>query len=173
MQEIWKNIKETKNMYQISNLGRIRSKDRKIYYKNGKIVKRKGKILKQFNDKDGYKNITICDKHFKLHRLVAQYFLENKNNFPIVNHKDKNVSNNCVNNLEWCTYSYNNTYAGARDIQKKKVLQYDLKGNLIKEWESVLLASKCVNTSAGNISECCRGKHKHIKKYIWKFKEDL
>jgi hypothetical protein len=169
--EVWKDIKETNNMYQISNLGRIRSLDRTIKYKNGKIIFKKGKIMKPHNDKDGYKIIFInpLNKHFKIHRLVAQYFLENKENLPIVNHKDKNVANNNVDNLEWCTYSYNNTYEGARDSQKKKILQYDLQGNFIKEWESVSSASKNVNTSAGNITECCKGKHKYAYGYKWKY----
>lgn len=170
--EIWADIKELNNQYQISNLGRVRGKDRKIKYKNGKIIYKKSKILSPHNDKDGYKIINIQNKHFRIHRLVAQYFLYNKENFPIVNHKDKNVANNKADNLEWCTYSYNNTYDGAKDKQKKKVLQYDLQGNFIKEWESITSASNYVNTSAGNITECCKGRHKHIKKYIWRYKEN-
>ena len=173
--EEWKDIEETNNQYQISNLGRIKSKARTLEYKNGKKVRRKERILKSFNDKDGYKNIFIhpVKKHFKIHRLVAKYFLPNEDNYPIVNHKDRDPSNNNVSNLEWCTYSYNNTYAGARDTQKKKILQFDLDGNFIKEWESISLAARYVDTSVGNISECCNGKHKHIKKYIWKFKGDV
>lgn len=173
--EEWKDIKETNNQYQISNFGRIKSKARTIIYKNGKVINKKEKIMKPFDDKDGYKNIFIhpMKKHFKIHRLVAEYFLLNENNYPLVNHKDKNPSNNKVDNLEWCTYNYNNTYAGARDTQKKRILQFDLDGNLIKEWESISLAAQSVDTSAGNITECCKGNHKHIKNYIWKFKGDV
>ena len=50
-------------------------------------------------------------KTFAVHRLVAELFIPNPNNYPIVNHKDENKLNNDVSNLEWCTYSYNSKYS--------------------------------------------------------------
>ena len=108
MKEVWKDIKDYEGKYQISNLGRVRS----LIYKNnanGKIYSRI-KILKAFKDNKGYKRIYLKmwkRKNAQIHRLVAQAFIENPNNKPQINHKDKNKENNNVNNLEWVTNSEN------------------------------------------------------------------
>ena len=105
MKEVWKYIKDY-SKYEVSNLGRIRN--RKNY-----------KVLRTVFDKLGYERITLpSDKNgnieiLSVHRLVAKAFIPNPDNFPCVNHKDENPSNNCVDNLEWCTYSYNTNYGTA------------------------------------------------------------
>lgn len=69
--------------------------------------------LKPTKNKNGYETIRLGGRKYplqKVYRLVAQYFLPNQDNLPIINHKDENPSNNCVDNLEWCTVQYNNTY---------------------------------------------------------------
>ena len=100
MKEIWKNIPEYVGIYEISNLGNIRS----VYNNN--------KPLKLSIGKNKYVTVSLyknkIGKTFNVHRLVAQVFIPNPNNLPCVNHKDENRSNNCVDNLEWCTYLYNN-----------------------------------------------------------------
>lgn len=110
MEEIWKDIKEYKNAYQVSNLGNVRSIDRQL--PDGR--KRKGIILKPYVDKDGYKHVTLTQNgkstHYIVHRLVAIAFIENPNKLPIINHKDESKDNNCVNNLEWCNVKYNINY---------------------------------------------------------------
>lgn len=112
-QEVWKDIPDYKNLYQISNFGRVKSLERLIYRKNGNYIV-KEKILKNKTNTKGYLSISMCKngkvKYVMIHRLVAQAFIPNPNNFPCINHKDENKQNNCVENLEWCTYSYNNTY---------------------------------------------------------------
>ena len=103
MEEVWKSIFDYSN-YKISNLGRIRSL-------------KKYKILKQSTNRFGYKSVSLhkfgTSKTFAIHRLVAKAFIPNPNNYPCVNHKDENPSNNCVSNLEWCTYQYNSIYGTA------------------------------------------------------------
>lgn len=102
--EEWKDITGYEGLYQVSNLGRVR---------------RSGKILKGGYNNKGYHTINLCkngiSKSFFVHRLVAIAFIPNPNNFPIVNHKDENPKNNCVDNLEWCTKSYNATYGTAKE----------------------------------------------------------
>ena len=103
MKEIWKDCKGYEGLYQISNLGRVWSIGSQKYLK--------GSI-----DKDGYMCVYLTAKNGKtkmekIHRLVALVFLDNPNNYTQVNHKDKNKQNNCVDNLEWCTAKYNNTYS--------------------------------------------------------------
>lgn len=105
MNEVWKDVVGYEGLYQISNLGNIKSFKR---YKEGKILNPK-------SDKDGYKEIGIRDfngdrKFKRVHRLVAECFLENPNNYEYINHKDNNPANNVVSNLEWCTIEYNNKY---------------------------------------------------------------
>ena len=103
--------------YELSTMGRVKS------------VK-KNKILKPWNDKDGYYRIDLFKngsrKTVRIHVLVATKFLPNEEGLPVINHKDENKHNNCVDNLEWCTVKYNATYgtsiAKRKETCKKKKL---------------------------------------------------
>lgn len=115
MKEIWKDIKGYEKLYQISNIGRVKSLDRilKCRVKN-KIThnrKRLGKILKPRINHKGYICYVLCKngkcKSYIAHRIVAIHFLSNSYNKPEVNHKDGNKQNNKVSNLEWCTTQEN------------------------------------------------------------------
>ena len=100
--ENWKDVPGYEGLYQISNLGNVKS-----LYSN--------KILKPSIDKYGYTRFSATkdkiQKTLIIHRLVAKLFIPNPNNLPQVNHKDGNKKNNCKNNLEWCTDSDNKKYA--------------------------------------------------------------
>ena len=104
MQEVWKEIEGTNGMYQVSNLGNVKSFTR---------IK-KGGLLKFGHFSNGYlfAHIRINGKRrsYLVHRLVASAFLPNPQNLPQVNHKDENKTNNRVDNLEWCTHLYNQNY---------------------------------------------------------------
>lgn len=101
-------------------------------------------------------------KSYILHRLVAKAFLPNPNNYPVINHKDENTHNNRVDNLEWCTQKYNINYGTrtqkAKEKQARKVYQFDLNGNLIKEWLSGNDAIRFYNNY--HINSCLNGKRK-------------
>lgn len=103
LHEVWKPIKGYEGLYEISSLGRVRSLDRLVKGKWGKI-KLTGKILKGVKDKDGYLVITLSkdgkQKTFKIHRLVAIHFIPNPNNYKEINHKDENKENCKYKNLE-------------------------------------------------------------------------
>lgn len=105
MEEIWKDIEGYEGMYMVSSLGRVKTLVGR--YKNVAILKEKYK-------KNGYCSITLYKNKkphtYLVHRLVAQAFIPNPNNYPVVNHKDENKQNNCVENLEWCTQQYNINY---------------------------------------------------------------
>lgn len=115
MEEIWKDIENYNGIYQISNLGNIKSLGRKVIQKNGKVIYLKTRILKPVITKNGYLQ-TILSKSKKterkyVHRLVAQAFIENYNEKLEVNHKDFNRLNNNLNNLECITHAENYKYS--------------------------------------------------------------
>lgn len=117
--EEWKDIRGYENRYQVSSNGRVRSLDRTTIGKNGIVFSYKGKVLKSKVSKTGgYEVVEIYNDGFReiarVHRLVAMEFIPNPLYYPIINHKDGNKLNNCVENLEWCTYKYNSNYSPLR-----------------------------------------------------------
>jgi len=172
--EEWRDIAGYEGLYQISNIGRVKSLDRIIDEKHHV----KERIMKPYKTR-GYYSVHLSKdnikKAFLVHRLVAGAFIENPNNLPYINHKDEGRTNNCVDNLEWCTKLENNIYGTKIERQtakiRKPVLQYDLDGNFMKEWISAIDAEKAIAgkfTSA--IMKCASGKNKTAYGFIWKYK---
>jgi len=108
-QEVWKDIKNYEGIYQVSNLGRVYNCRYNRFLSTP--TNRKKKYVDVVLNKNG------IAKSYKVHRLVAEAFIPNPNNLPFVNHKDENPSNNCVDNLEWCTNEYNLNYGNAHKKQ--------------------------------------------------------
>lgn len=108
--EIWRDIEGYEGKYQISNYGRIKSKKR-LDTKNRPIKER---ILKTSQKYYGYQTVGLTingkTKYYYVHRLVAEAFIPNPNNYNEINHKDENATNNFVGNLEWCNHHYNCLY---------------------------------------------------------------
>ena len=121
--EIWKDIEGYVGLYQVSNLGRVRSLDRTIVYKEGKKHFYKGQILKQCRNKKGYLRVPLSTNDMRktviVHRLVATAFIPNPLSLPQVNHKDGNKANNSALNLEWVTGSENTQHAVKFGLIKK------------------------------------------------------
>jgi hypothetical protein len=113
--EEWRDILEFSGAYQVSSLGRIRSLPRKVDAINrwGNPVKlnRVGGLRKLGSTPNGYQVVGLSKDgkitHYSVHRLVAQAFISNPAAFPITNHKNRNKKDNRVDNLEWCSQSYN------------------------------------------------------------------
>lgn len=178
MEEIWKEIKGHNN-YQISNLGRIKS----LNYKRSQ----KERILKPSIFNNGYYMITLNGKKKLIHRLVAETFIPNPENKPVVNHKDNNKLNNNVENLEWCSHKENTIHAVKIGVYKsrdkmlsvvkpraKTVLQFDLEGNLLNKFYGTIeaeqhLKNNNIKANARNIRKACCGEYKTSSGYVWRY----
>lgn len=176
MEEIWKDIYGYEELYQVSNLGRVKS----LNYNHT----RKEHILKPRKDKDGYLRINLYKdekrKTMFVHRLVAQTFIPNDDLFKTqINHKDENKGNNNINNLEWCDATYNSNY-GTRNERNsksninhpkksKQISQYSLDGVFLKTWESTMQIERETSFAHSFISACCKGKYQKAYGCIWKY----
>lgn len=170
MEEIWKHIEGFN--YEVSNYGRVRRIET-------------GKILKQYENKDGYLRVELRKKgkrkNYRVHRLVATAFISNPENLPQVNHKNEIKADNTVSNLEWCTAKYNNNYgtriekiSGGNHPKAVAIYQYSIDGKLINKFESISVAEKFFNSkTGGHISEVCQGKRKTAYGYIWKYQNTI
>ena len=196
MQEIWKEIKGYEKLYAISNFGNVKSLKKSWITYNYKskthyTITTEERILKPSISKCGYKQINLSKNDKKsgklIHRLVAETFIPNIDNKKCVNHKDGNKLNNNVENLEWCTYKENSIHAWKNNLQKsylkgkygkshnlsKSVIQYDLKGNFIKEWDCISDVTRELKIDSGRITKCCK-KQKYCHSaggYKWEYKK--
>lgn len=123
--EVWKVIEGYNGKYEVYNMGRV-----KTYGKFGKIDKSKVSFIKPSNDGKNYYQVRLTTKgkttHFRLHRLVAEYFLENPNNYPYINHKDGCKSHNWVDNLEYCTPRQNSIHSQETGLQGKRRFTFEM-----------------------------------------------
>ena len=183
-------LKDLKVVIKLAIYGNIKSLKRIVKTgRNGHRVIQES-IIKPRIDKRGYKIVSLRiypQKYFlSLHRLVAETFIPNPNDYPVINHIDGNPSNNNVKNLEWCTQSYNvkcafkcgkakpfiNTYEtrnGKLPCTPIKVLQYSLNNEFIKEYSSIKEASVITKTSSKGISLCCRNLQKTANNFHWRY----
>lgn len=187
MKEEWRTIKGTNDKYSVSNLGNVKRNEHYTIvsptsqHPNGVKAFYKEKQVKGYICNEGYKivylSVDSCKRMVKkVHRLVAEAFIPNPNNFPQINHKDENRLNNSVQNLEWCDAKYNANHGTRKDKLRKvsgiKVAQYDLTGNLIKIWDSISQASKYFGTvTTSNIRRVCKqepGRNTY-KGFIWRY----
>lgn len=164
--EIWKPIEGYEGVYEVSNLGNVKS----LNYARTK----KPNLLTQHADKDGYMKVTLYKKTGNklvfVHRLVAKAFIPNPNNFPLINHKDEIKSNNSVENLEWCTLRYNYDYGTGvqRRTDKLSMRIVAILPDGAKEYyPSQNEAARQLKCSQACISECINGKQHTAQGRVW------
>lgn len=185
--EIWKDVPGYSGLYQVSNLGRVKSIERVDANKH--LVRER--ILKQSNRGNGYNVVVLYSKGHKMfavHRLVALAFIPNLDGLPQVNHKNENKTDNRVENLEWCTARQNANYGTNRarisktrkcskrckeDVERRKrpIVQYDLSGKFIRRYDSISDAKikNGIPVNNGSLNACLKGKQKTAYNYVWKY----
>lgn len=192
MEEIWKNVVDYEGLYEVSNLGQVRSMPRKGTFRDKHI-------LRQAKNNNGYPMVHLFKngkgKAIAVHRIVAKTFLKNPLNKRDVNHIDGNKENNNISNLEWTTHTENMKHARKHNLiaisnnvinqgkkigkkygkkngkkRAKKVIQYK-DNNILNVWNSLTEANKNTNVAISEISRCCNNKKAYAGGYQWSFLE--
>lgn len=168
--EEWRDVVGYEGKYQVSNKGNMRT------FQRDRCMS-----LKQKNTQ-GYMTVMLWNnkkrKDAKVHRLVAEAFIPNPDGLPVVNHKDENPSNNCVENLEWCTQQYNIVYGFA--IQKriksnprvKPVVMLNINGEFEMEFDSSADAARYIGGSGSSVWAVCNNRAKTYKGKVFIYKDE-
>lgn len=159
MKEVWKDIDNYEGIYQVSNLGNVKTLSRQIW--NGKGFRTQcERILKQSDNEWGYNIVTLTKdskrKPYKVHRLVAQAFIPNPENKEQVNHIDGNKKNNNVQNLEWNTRQENITHAYINKLSNNTktsnlIALKDDNDNIISQYSGLTILANTINIDSGKI----------------------
>lgn len=180
---MWKPIQGYEGYYEVSDIGEVRSLDRYVVNTRGKHAGQrrllKGSMMKLTEGKSkreegGYLVVNLRKNHTSwvvpVHVLVARAFIPNPDDMPTVNHKDGNKLNNRVENLEWVSYSENNTHALRTGLRKPRgvaIVQYTLSGEYVSTYKSVTDAARLTGFSRGAISHCLNGRVNTSFGYVW------
>lgn len=174
--EIWKDIENYEGVYQVSDLGVVKSLARTIIYTDGRSRKVEERILKQNNDKDGYKVVCLAKNKSKamnrVHRLVAKAFIPNEDNKPQVNHLNENKHDNRVYNLEWCTSKENINYGTGiekrADKGRKRIMGTHINNGNRIIYKSITESEKD-GFNSRIITEACRNQRNQHFGYKWEY----
>ena len=179
MTEEWKDIQGYEGKYQVSNFGQIRS----LQYKGRKRLL----ILKPVIKATGYLVVSLngCQKH--IHRLVAEAFIPNPHNYPVVDHINTEKSDNSASNLRWCSIkdNVNNPISkelrikmvrhkckgrlGKDSLTHKAVYQFSIAGKFVRRWECMSDACRHYNIDTGSMTRVCQGKCHTAKGFVWRY----
>ena len=162
--EVWRDVVGYEGHYKVSSLGRVYSVPREHISKSGHRHVCEGGIMMPAVIRKGYLRVGLSlrdkQKGHLVHRLVAEAFIPNPNNYPQINHKNSVKDDNRVENLEWCTNSYNYHYGDRIKTFTKSygvpVVQYTKDGQFVREYEYASLAARDTGIDVHNILACAR-----------------
>ena len=172
-EEVWRDVKGYEGLYQVSNMGLVKSLGRKDRF--GRVIKER--ILEPAVTHNGYLRVGLHvdgkRKMLRVHRLVCEAFHENPDNKSEVNHVNEDKTDNRACNLEWSTRTENCNH-GSRNERVAKALskpigQFSLDGKLIKVWQSACEARRQTGFDQGYVGAVARGKFKQAYGFIWKY----
>ena len=168
--EHWKAISGYDGLYEVSDMGRVKSLNYNHTHKE--------KILRPVKGRKGYLQVSLYKdgqiKNWKVHRLVAEAFIPNPQCMETINHLDEVKTNNSASNLEWMSIKDNNNYGThnkrVAESLSKQVKMFDKStGELLASFPSTMEAKRVTGINNCNISQCCNGKRKSAGGYIWRY----
>ena len=170
---LWREVIGYEGLYLVSNEGQIVSLPRKVFNGRGEYI-REGCIMKQSlrgREPMMYSCVELRkdneSKRLAVHRIVAEAFVDNPNDYEFVNHIDHNPLNNHSDNLEWCTQQYNNEYG-----HNKPVKQYTAGGEFIAEYKNITYASQMTGIGRRAINNALTGYTETSGGYIWEYSDN-
>ena len=187
--EIWKDVVGYEGLYQVSNFGRVKHISCVVTTSSNSVRSIKERMIKPRLQNNGYFLVDLYKnnrrKGMLLHRLVAETFIPNPLDLPCVNHKDSNRTNCRVENLEWCTVSYNEKYSydnnnrrdkmnwkhGKDNANSKAVHALNKNGGIVFSFDCIMDAERETGILNSNIVACLKGRHKTAGGYIWIYAE--
>ena len=193
MEEEWRDIAGYEGYYQVSSLGRVMSMERWVQDRLGMKAPYRipPKILKPKRAYNGYLFVHLSKEGhahpYRIHRMVAEAFIPNPDGLPTINHKDENKENNHVDNLEWCSIAYNNSYGTrlqrtATQPHNHAVVMLDMNGKQLRRFQSLNEAARhfiaegisvvSKKVTANNIRMVCQHRHKTAYGYRWEFADE-
>lgn len=181
--ELWKSIEGYDGLYEISTLGRVKRLSRISTDSMGRVMLYKEKLMAvQISKSTGYPYVCLTkdgvSKAYNIHTLIAKAFIPNPDNLPCVNHIDENRSNSVLSNLEWCSYSYNNSYGSANKKRKlslrdtligrhKIIYQFTKTGELLNVFDCGV--AQLEEKLGYSIKDCLIGKCKTANGYVFSY----
>ena len=181
--EEWKPVKGYKGFYEVSNYGRVK---RLPYNSRGKTIGQKrvffrhydGGILKGTVCKNGYRRVTLTkngkNKYYHVHAIVAKAFIPNPKHLPCINHKNEDKTDNRVENLECCSFKYNNEYNGCKERARQTRISKmgrpcratNIKDGSVRDFPSLSEAWRNLGISRSGIYSAVRKACKTCNGYI-------
>lgn len=176
-----KTLNGYEGLYQISNTGKVKSLPKPMTNGKGNYY-RKEKILKPITQDNGYFTVTLYNNKkgviYYIHKLVAETFISNPNNLPVVNHKDENKLNNNIDNLEWCTDEYNLNYGTRNKSISESMINNPAHSTPVLcvetgiTYPSMQEVERLLKIHNSHICDCCKGRRKRAGGYHWKYVEE-